>query len=101
MLKGPTTNLAFLTGVLGSEGDGERDFTEEGRRRAAENGVRKYRGESERTANSKACDVVCAGHQLMCPAPIATVDLSQQSSTNSGIYACTAVVRSQATERDE
>lgn len=45
MLKGPTTNLAFLTQVLGSDGEGERDTTEEGRRRAAEIGLRKYRGE--------------------------------------------------------
>lgn len=48
MLKGPTTNLAFLTGVLDSDGEGDRDLTQEGRRRAAENGVRKYRGESTR-----------------------------------------------------
>ena len=48
MLKGPATNLAFLTGVLNSDGDGDRDFTPEGRRRAVENGVRKYRGESTR-----------------------------------------------------
>lgn len=46
MLKGPTTNLAFLTQVLGSsDGEREGESAEEGRRRAAEIGLRKYRGE--------------------------------------------------------
>lgn len=45
MLKGPSTNLAFLTHVLGSDGEAESDSTEEGRRRAAEIGLRKYKGE--------------------------------------------------------
>lgn len=47
MLKGPTTNLAFLTQVLGSDGEARRDLTEEGRLRAAEIGLRKYRGDPQ------------------------------------------------------
>eukprot|EP00903_Cladosiphon_okamuranus_P006791 g6619.t1 len=44
MLKGPSNNLAFLTQVLGADGEGERDdMTKEGRRRAAQIGLRKYR----------------------------------------------------------
>lgn len=45
MLKGPSTNLAFLTHVLGSDGEADLDSTEEGRRRATEIGLRKYKGD--------------------------------------------------------
>lgn len=50
MLKGAHKDLAFLTDGLGCaerEGNnGERNWSEEGRRRAVENGPRKYKGEA-------------------------------------------------------
>lgn len=91
MLKGPTTNLAFLTGVLDSDGDGDRDLTQEGRRRAAENGLRKYRGES--TTRPVTCDVVYADSQQSVPG---------NSSSHSSLVPCIPrQYRSQVREMQE
>lgn len=44
MIKGATTNLAFLTDILGCGSDEYEDLTQEGRRRATENNLRKFKG---------------------------------------------------------
>lgn len=46
MIKGATTNLAFLTDILGCRDDEYRDSTQERRRRAIENSLRKYKGDN-------------------------------------------------------
>lgn len=60
MLKGANKNLAFLTGVLGEEREGrpgeQRDWSDEGRRRAAEKGLRKLKG--ERAVADCFCDLL-------------------------------------------